>query len=67
MPASPHITEKRSFKEAEQKRNSLENDYVDRKHNRNRNSSSKMSNSSRSTSLSLLIFPLISEVSLLFL
>ncbi|KAK7590667.1 hypothetical protein V9T40_002280 [Parthenolecanium corni] len=60
-PASPHITEKRAFKEAEQKRNSLESDYIDRKHNRNRSSSSK-TGISRSSSLSLLIFPLITEI-----
>ena len=60
-PASPHIHEKRLSKESELKRNSLETEYVDRKHNRNRSSSSKVS-SSRSSSLSLLIFPLVSEV-----
>ena len=64
-PTSPHITEKRAFKEAEQKRNSLESDYIDRKHNRNRSSSSK-TGISRSSSLSLLIFPLITEVSFQF-
>ncbi len=70
-PASPHISEKRAFKDAEQKRDSLVFKYSDRDErdslayeysiNRNRSSSSKTS-SCRSSSLSLFL-SLISEVS----
>ncbi|XP_065224837.1 serine/threonine-protein kinase 26 isoform X2 [Planococcus citri] len=66
-PASPHITEKRLSKECELKRNSIETEYVtaadNRKHNRNRSSSSsKSTTATRSASLSLLIYPLVSEI-----
>lgn len=65
-PTSPHIKDKRLFKETELNRNSLESEYVgyyvDRKLERSLSKSSKTT-SGRLSSSSVIIFPLVSEVS----
>lgn len=68
-PTSPLIKERRppSFKESELKRNSIETaEYVERKANKGSSSgSSAKALNSRSVTLSLVIYPLISEVRVL--